>query len=84
MSLAGLAILRILPLTHETHLVIDRTICQPGLGLTPANTRCEHHFRPKALMLGSHIQRMDEKIKTDVKDTVTHSSRTRPLRLLNL
>lgn len=83
MSLAGLTILRTLPSTCEIHMWIDRTICQPGPGLPPANTRYEHHFRPKALILWSPTERMDEKVKADVKDTVTHSSRTRPLTLLN-
>lgn len=84
MSAAGLTILRILPLTCEMHLSIDRTICQPGLGLTPANTRCEHCFGPKAFILWSHIQRMNHKIKVDAKDTIAHASRTRHLGLLNL
>ena len=84
MSAAGLTILRILPLMCEMHLSIHRTICQPGLGLTPANTRCQHHFRPKAFILWSHMQRMDHKIKADAKDAVAHASRTRPLGLLNL
>lgn len=51
MSAAGITILRILPLTCEMYLSIDRTICQPGLGLTPANTWCEHHFRAKTFIL---------------------------------
>lgn len=38
MSAAGLTVLRILPSRYELHLYIDRTICQPGLGLALANS----------------------------------------------